>query len=187
MSYVQKLLHSAQVTIWYTISGHGIMGPYFVKDDAQNLLRVNHERYREIIIAPFVRFETFLPFQRPAIATTVDAARWSYSPYSGGVTCLSATTLWRLLNFSWNRTPVPFTLPRSHGPRCLHTGHAERNSFPIRWPTWKCSRITGQDSHFFLSLQQPVFISMSKNLKDRYEQCVRREGTHFEHMLYWHI
>ena len=39
----------------------------------------------------------------------------------------------------------------------------------------------------FLSLQQPVFISMSNNLKDRYEQFVRREGTHFAHMLYRRI
>ena len=36
---------------------------------------------------------------------------------------------------------------------------------------------------FFVSLQQPVFISMSNNLNDRYEQCVRRVGKHFEHML----
>ena len=40
---------------------------------------------------------------------------------------------------------------------------------------------------FFVFLRQPVFISMSNNLKDRYEQCVRHEGTHFEHMLYRHI
>ena len=40
---------------------------------------------------------------------------------------------------------------------------------------------------FFVSLQQPVFISMSNNLKDCYEQCVRREDTHFEHMLYQRI
>ena len=30
----------------------------------------------------------------------------------------------------------------------VHMGNAERISFPIRWPTWKCSRITGEDSHF---------------------------------------
>ena len=31
------------------------MGPYFVEDKAQNPLTVNQERYRENIIAPFVR------------------------------------------------------------------------------------------------------------------------------------
>ena len=52
---IQKPLHSAQVTIWCIVSGHGILGPYFVGDDAQNPLTVNQEHYREIIIAPFVR------------------------------------------------------------------------------------------------------------------------------------
>ena len=40
--------------IWCAVPGHGILGPYFV-DDAQNPLAVNQERYRDIIIAPFVR------------------------------------------------------------------------------------------------------------------------------------
>ena len=42
---VQKPLHSARVTIWCAVSGHGILGPYFVEDDAQNLITVNQERY----------------------------------------------------------------------------------------------------------------------------------------------
>ena len=41
--------------IWCAVSGHGILGPYFVEDDSQNPLTVNQEGYREIIIAPFVR------------------------------------------------------------------------------------------------------------------------------------
>ena len=91
----------------------------------------------------------FLPHQKPETTTTVDAARWSYSPHGRGVTCLSAITLWWSFNFPWNGIPVPFTLPRSHSPRCLHMGHAERIRFPIRRPTWKCSQIMGQDSHLF--------------------------------------
>ena len=52
---VHKPLHSARVTIWCAVSGHGLLGPYFVEVDAQNPLTVNQERYREIIIATFVR------------------------------------------------------------------------------------------------------------------------------------
>ena len=48
---VQKPLHSARVMIWYAVSGHGILGPYFVEEDAQNSLTVNQERYREVIIS----------------------------------------------------------------------------------------------------------------------------------------
>ena len=68
---------------------------------------------------------------------------------TGSILCQrKGITLWWTLNFPWNIIPVPFTLPRSHGPRCLHMGHAERISFLIRWPTWKYSRIMGEDSHF---------------------------------------
>ena len=38
---VKKPLHSARVTIWCAVSGRGILGPYFVEDDAQNPLTVN--------------------------------------------------------------------------------------------------------------------------------------------------
>ena len=52
---VQNPLHSARVTIWCAVSGHGILDPYFVEDDSQNPLTVNQDRCREIIIAPLVR------------------------------------------------------------------------------------------------------------------------------------
>ena len=52
---VQKPLYSARVTVWCAVSGHGILDPYFIEDDAQNPLTVNHKRYREIFIASFVR------------------------------------------------------------------------------------------------------------------------------------
>ena len=106
----------------------------------------------------------------------------------GSVLCQwRGTTLWWSLNFPWNGIPIPLTLPGSHSPRCLNMGHAERIRFTIRWPTWKCSELWEKIQSFFVSLQQPVFISMSNNLKDCYEQCVRCEGTHFEHMLYRRI
>ena len=53
LGFVQKPLHSARVTIWCAVSRHGILGPYFVEDDAQNPLAVTQERYKEVIIAPF--------------------------------------------------------------------------------------------------------------------------------------
>ena len=97
---------------------HRILGPYFVEDDSQNPLTVNQKRYWEIIIAPSVR--DLKRFYHAEICycddsgcskmELVDAARWSYSPHSEGVTCPSATTLWWSLNFHWNRIPVPFTL-----------------------------------------------------------------------------
>ena len=138
---VQKSLHSAWVTIWCTISRQGILGPYFIEDDAQNPLTVNQECYRDYYCPVCAGFEMILPHQKPATATTVDEARWSYSPHSGGVTCL--------LEF-----PFPSRTLDLVAPRCLHMRHAERIRFSIRWPTWKCSRIIGEDMSFFVSLQQ---------------------------------
>ena len=45
-------------------------------------------------------------------------------------------------------------------------------------------RIKGEDTVIFCPCNNPEFISMSDNLKDHYEQCVRCEDTDFEHMLY---
>ena len=134
-----------------------------------------------------VGFETFLPCQKPVTAKTVDVARWSYSPHGGGVTSLSATTLWWSLNFPWNGISVPYALPGSHGPRCLYMGHAERISFPIRWPTWKCSWITGEDTVIFVSLQQSMFISISNNLKDSWRMHETWGYTFWTHALPTHL
>ena len=88
---VQKPLHSARVTIWCTVSGHGILGPYFVEDDAQNPLTVNQETLQRDYYCPIcAEFETLLPHQKPATATTVDAARWSYSPHGDNNTLVIA-------------------------------------------------------------------------------------------------
>ena len=152
-----------RVTIWCAVSGHTILGPYFVEDDALNPLTVSQEHYREIIIAPFVQdLKRFcrarnLPLRRQWMQK--DGA----TAHTAEITCLSATTLWWSLNFSWNRIPVPFTLPGSHGPRCLHMGHAERIRFPIRWPTWKCFRITGEDTAISCVLAATCFIRTVMN------------------------
>ena len=83
---VQKPLRSVRVTIWCAVSGHGILGPYFFKVDARNPLTVNQERYREIIIATFVRY-----LKRSCRARNLELQP---TGGGGGVTCLSATTFW---------------------------------------------------------------------------------------------
>ena len=81
----------------------------------------------------------------------------------------------------------------SHGTEFPFTSHSP--NFTAQMPTYGACRknpfsdqMTHMEmfpnygrrySHFVVSLQQPVFISMSNNLKDSYEHCVRREGIHF--------
>ena len=52
---VQKPLHSTRVTIWCAVSAHGILGPYFIEDEEGNALTVTQERYRDMVIGPFLQ------------------------------------------------------------------------------------------------------------------------------------
>jgi hypothetical protein len=52
---IQKPLHSTRVTIWCAISAHGILGPYFNEDQEGNALTVTQERYRDMVIEPFLQ------------------------------------------------------------------------------------------------------------------------------------
>ena len=106
---IQKPLHSAQVMIWCTVSIHGILGPYFVEDVAQNPLTVNQEHYREIIIAPFVQDLKFF-----CVPETC------HSPHGGGITCLSATTLWWSLNSPFSDQMTHLEMFPNYGRRYSH-------------------------------------------------------------------
>ena len=100
------------------------MGPYFIEVDAQNLLIVNEERYRKIIIAPFVQdLKCFcrarnLPLRRQWMQQDGDTA---HTP-GESLACLQQHFGDRLIS-------VPFTFAGSHVPRCLHMGHSERIFF----------------------------------------------------------
>ena len=169
---------------------HRILGPYFVEDDSQNPLTVNQKRYWEIIIAPSVR--DLKRFYHAEICycddsgcskmELVDAARWSYSPHSEGVTCPSATTLWWFLNFPWNGIPVPCTLPR-----CIHMGHAERIHFPIRWPTWNSSRIMGEDTLIFCVLTTCVHQHVQQSKGPLWTMCETWGYTFWTHAVPMHL
>ena len=186
---VEKSLHSAQVMIWCAISRCGILGPYFVEDDAQNTLTVNQESYKEIITAHLCGIWEVFAVTETCHCDDSGCSKMELQPIRRGKGSLAY--LQQHFDDRLISRGTKFSSP-SHSPDltaldCLHMRHAERIHFPIRWPTWKCSRITGENTVFFVPLQQSVFISMDNNLKDRYEQCVRREDTHFEHMLYRHI
>ena len=47
---IQKPLHSVRVTMWCTVSGLGILSPYFVKDDAQNPLAVTRNATERLLL-----------------------------------------------------------------------------------------------------------------------------------------
>ena len=139
---IQKPLHSAQVMIWCTVSIHGILGPYFVEDVAQNPLTVNQEHYREIIIAPFVRdLKCFCRARNLPLW-------WQWMQQDGA----TAHTVWKSLA----------CLQQHFGDRLISHGrnsrslHTPRISWPhgafsrIHFP--KYSRITREDTVIFCVL-----------------------------------
>ena len=90
------------------------------------------------------------------------------------------------LNFRGTEFPFPSHSPDLTAPDAYIWGMLKESVFRSDDPPGNVPELR-EKIVIFVSLQQPVFISMSNNLKDRYEQCVRREGTHFDHMLHQRI
>ena len=82
--------------------------------------------------------------------------------HMGSVLCQwKGPTLWWSLNFLWNRISIPFTLPGSYDPRCLHMGHVGTILFSDQ-----TTHMEMFPNHGRRYLQQPVFISMFNNVWD---------------------
>ena len=156
------------------------IGPLFHRDDVRNPLTINQEHYREIIIAPFVRdLKCFCCARNLPLW-------WQWMQQDGATAHTEGESLACLqqhfgdqwsLNFLWNsHSPHPPWISR---PQML-----KESVFRSDDPPGNVPKLWEKIQSFFVSLQQPVVISMSTNLKNRYEQCVRREGTHFEHIQY---
>ena len=174
-----------RIKIWCAVVGHGILGPYLVEDDAQNPLTVNQERYREIIIAPFVRdLKRFcrarnLPLRQQWMRQ--DGAKAQTAGES--LACLQQYFGDRLISRG-TKFPFPSHTPDLTVPDAYIWGMLKESVFRSDDAPGNVPELREKIQSFLVSLQQPVFISMFNNLKDLYEQCVRREGKHFEHMLY---
>ena len=78
----------------------------------------------------------------------------------------------------------PLHSPDLTAPDAYIWGMLKESIFRSNDPPGNVPELREKIQSFFVFLQQPVFISMSNNLKVHYEQCMRREGTYFENMLY---
>lgn len=54
---VKKKMHPKCITVWCALRSRGIIGPFFVENEANNALVVNGERYRNIMIQILVSIE----------------------------------------------------------------------------------------------------------------------------------
>ena len=151
---------------------------------AQNPLTVglNQERYREIIIAPFVR-----DLKRSCRARNLPLRRqWMQQD---GATVHMAGELLACLQQHFGdslisrRTEFPFP---SHStdlmaPDAYTWGMLKESVFRSDDPPGNVPKLREKIVTFCILNQHTQY------LKDRYEQCVRREGRYFEHMLYRRI
>ena len=175
---VQKLLHSARVTIWCAVSGRGTFGPYFFEDDAQNLLTVNQGRYREINIAPFLQdLKRFCRARnRPLLR------QWMHQDGAKAHTAWESHACLQqhfgdLLISRGTEFPFPSYSPYLTAPDAYIWSKLEESVFRSDDLPGNVLELREKMQSFLVSLQQPVFMSMSNNLKDLYERCVRREGN----------
>lgn len=182
---VEKPLHSLRVTVWCAVSGHGMIGPYFVEDDNQNPLTVNQERYREKIIIPFVRdLNNFCRARNLQFRT-----QWFQQ--DGATSHTAVRTLDLLRQHFDNRIisrgtdfEYPSHSPDLTPPDAYIWGIMKDKIFHSENPPANIAELRERIQNIFRQLHQPLFINMFIDLQNRYEACLRRNGEHFEHLHY---
>lgn len=180
---VEKPLHSARVTIWCAVSGHGIIGPYFVEDE--NPVTVNQERYRENIVTPFVRdLRNFCRARNLQL-------HQQWFQQDGATSHTSRRSLALLHEHFENRIisrATDFEYP-SHSPDLTPPdayiwGMLKESVFRSEDPPANIGELRQKIITNVQQMQQPLFINMFDDLQDRYEACLHRRGAHFEHLNY---
>ncbi|KAJ4448592.1 hypothetical protein ANN_10611 [Periplaneta americana] len=116
---IQKPLHIAWVKIWCAVSGHEILGPYFVEDGAQNPKTVTQVLYRDLIITSFVRDLRLFCLARNLPVEL----QWMQQDGATVQSLLLQRHLRDCLISRGSPFPYPSCSPDLTGPRCLHMGH----------------------------------------------------------------
>lgn len=184
---IQKPLHSARVTIWCAVSAHGVIGPYFIEDDDGTPLTVTQERYRNIVVTPFVqdlrRFCRARDLRMEKQWFQQDGATSHTARQS--IALLQETFEGRIISRSSNFN-YPSHSPDLTPPDAYVWGMLKEKVFSGTDPPRTVNHLREKIVSFFRNMQQPVFSNMFENLRNRYEQCLQRHGAHFEHVFYRH-
>lgn len=182
---VQKPLHSVRVTIWCAVSGNGVLGPYFIENDDGAPLTVNQERYRNMVIRPFIQ-----DLRRFCRARNMQMNRQWFQ--QDGATCHTARQTMAMLQETFPgrvisrgaEFPYPSHSPDLTPPDAYVWGMLKEQIFNCPDPPKTVPALRQKIVSFFGTLQQPMFQNMLENLRDRYEHCLQRNGAHFEHLHY---
>lgn len=179
----QKPLHSERVTVWCAVSGHGIIGPYFLEDVGGNAITVTSNVYRIQVIDRFVG-DLNLFCDLNGIA---HEEQWFQQ--DGATSHIGRGNVARLEELFPDRLisrasdfPYPPRSPDLTPPDFYLWGHLKefcfRDPVPHTIPQLKTNIRRVIDS-----VRPDTLRALTDNVHRRLEACVMANGEHFEHTL----
>lgn len=173
-------LHSAKVSVWCAVSGHGIIGPYFIEENGRQVT-LNQQRYRHILTR-------FIPDLRQFCRARNLAFRNQFFQQDGA-TCHTAAAIRQFLQehfpskfiSRFTDFPYPSHSPDLTPPDAYIWGMAKNAVFKRAPQT--IDELKDAVRVFFAALRQPLFNNMTRYLEHRYEVCLERGGAHLEHII----
>lgn len=175
----QKPMHSPKVTVWAAISTHGIIGPFFFEDQRGNSVTVNTERYVAMLRNFF--FPQLSGFQG------YNSATWFQQD---GATCHTSKESLAVIKEMFagklisGRGDIPWP-PRSPDLTPLDFflwGYMKSRVYsnnPTTIAQLKAN-IRGEMAAIPRAMRERVF----GNLKSRFEECLQRDGSHLDDVIF---
>ena len=181
---MQRPLHSEKITVWCAISGHGIIGPYFIEDRHGNNATVTASVYREQVIDRFVgELALFcnvngIPledqwFQQDGATSHIGLGNLGYLEDHFQGQLISRMSAFPYPPRSPDLTPPDFYL----------WGHLKEFCFRDPMPR-SIQDLKNNVIRVIDSIDNHTITALTLHVQQRLEACVAVNGGHFEHILH---
>lgn len=175
----QKPLHSPKVTAWAAISAHGIIGPYFFKNERGQSVTVNSDRYtamlRDFFFPQLPEFEAY------------NRATWFQQD---GATCHTSNESLAVVNEMFAGKLIsrrgdiawPPRSPDLTPPDFFLWGYLKSKVYCNKPTTIAQLKTNIRDEMAAIppAMCQRVFT----NLRSRFEECLQRDGAHLDDVIF---
>lgn len=180
---VQKPLHSVRVTVWCAISGHGIIGPYFLEDGRGNAVTVTAGVYRNQVIDRFMGDLTLfcdlkgIPledqwFQQDGATSHIGR---------GNLHHLEELFPGQLIS-RWSDFAYPPRSPDLTPPDFYLWGHLKEFCFQYPVPR-TIPELKNNIIRVIESVRDHTLRALTENVQQRLEACLAVNGEHIEHIV----
>ena len=174
----EKPLYSQKVTVWCVMSASGIIGPYFIENEAGNAVTVNADRYVEMLqnfftpqLARFLVNENTL-FQQDGAAS--HTARMSMK-------AVNALFPNRVVSGNGDITWPPRS-PNLNPYDYFLWGYLKTEVFETKPRTIADLKQRFQDEVAAITVE--MLREVMNSFRSRLEECVRRNGSHIEGVIF---